>query len=121
MGHKRVLLLAHGKKAETPEFKEAYAWLEKDGHHIDLMKTGSPDDMSKGVKKLIAHFDGKQLKFALTASCDIISILIGLERSAAAFATSVLTQHESCSHRKYRLLLGYNDFHTTVASSAVQP
>lgn len=67
MGHKRVLLLAHGKKAETPEFKEAYAWLEKDGHHIDLMKTASPEDMSKGVKKLIAHFGGKQFKFALTA------------------------------------------------------
>jgi len=65
MGHKRVLLLAHGKKAETPEFKEAYAWLEKDGHHIDFMKTGSPEDMSKGVKKLIAHFHGKQFNFAL--------------------------------------------------------
>ena len=59
MGHKRVLLLAHGKKAETPEFKEAYAWLEKDGHDIDLMKTGSPEDMSKGVQKLVSHFGGK--------------------------------------------------------------
>ena len=59
MGHKRVLLLAHGKKAETAEFKEAYAWLEKDGHDIDLMKTGSPEDMSKGVQKLVSHFGGK--------------------------------------------------------------
>ncbi|DBA99344.1 hypothetical protein WJX82_009085 [Trebouxia sp. C0006] len=64
MGHKRVLLLAHGKKAETPEFKEAYAWLEKVGHHIDLMKTGSPEDMSKGVKKLIAHFDDYDILIA---------------------------------------------------------
>ena len=58
MGNKRVLLLAHGKKAETPEFKEAYAWLQKDGHKIDLVKTGSPDDMSSGVKKLVTCFDG---------------------------------------------------------------
>lgn len=58
MGHKRVLLLAHGKKAEKPEFKAAYAWLEKDGHDIDMIKTGSPEDMSKGVKKMITHFDG---------------------------------------------------------------
>ncbi len=38
-----------------------------ESHHIDLMKTGSPEDMSKGVKKFIAHFDGKHFKFALTA------------------------------------------------------
>ena len=60
MGHKRVLLLAHGKKAEMPEFKEAYAWLEKDGHDIDMIKTGSPEDMSKGVKKLVTRFKGKE-------------------------------------------------------------
>ena len=58
MGHKRVLLLAHGKKAEKPEFKEAYAWLEQDGHDVDMIKTGSPDDMAKGVKKMVTHFDG---------------------------------------------------------------
>ncbi len=62
MGHKRVLLLAHGKKAETPEFKEAYAWLQKDGHDIDLIKTGSPEDMSKGVKKLVSHFGGEHFQ-----------------------------------------------------------
>ena len=59
MGHKRVLLLAHGKKAETPEFKEAYAWLEKDGHDVDMIKTSGPDDMSKGVEKWTSHFDGE--------------------------------------------------------------
>ncbi len=80
MGHKRVLLLAHGKKAETPEFKEAYAWLEKDGHNIDLMKTGSPEDMSKGVKKLIAHFDGKQFKFALTESRSMRVMHLNVDR-----------------------------------------
>jgi len=80
MGHKRVLLLAHGKKAETPEFKEAYAWLEQDGHHIDLMKTGSPEDMPKGVKKLIAHFDGKQFKFALTASYNMQLMHLNVDR-----------------------------------------
>ena len=53
-----MLLLAHGKKADTPEFKEAYAWLQKDGHKIELIKTGSPDDMSKGVQKLVSRFDG---------------------------------------------------------------
>lgn len=58
MGPKRVLLLAHGKKAEKPEFKEAYEWLEKDGHDIDMIKTGSPEDMAKGVKKMVTHFDG---------------------------------------------------------------
>lgn len=58
LGHKRVLLLAHGKKAEKPEFKEAYAWLEKAGHDIDMVKTGSPEDMSEGVKKMITHFNG---------------------------------------------------------------
>lgn len=58
MGQKRVLLLAHGKKAEKPEFKEAYAWLEEDGHKIDMIKTGSPDDMSEGVKKMVTQFNG---------------------------------------------------------------
>lgn len=58
LGHKRVLLLAHGKKAEKPEFKEAYAWLEKAGHDIDMIKTSSPEDMSKGVEKMITRFHG---------------------------------------------------------------
>ena len=65
MQHKRVLLLAHGKKAEKPEFKEAYAWLQKDGHKVEMIKTGSPEDMSKGVKKLIDRFDGEQTGFVL--------------------------------------------------------
>ncbi|KAL3140306.1 hypothetical protein ABBQ38_004571 [Trebouxia sp. C0009 RCD-2024] len=64
MGHKRVLLLAHGKKAEKPEFNEAYAWLEKDGHAIDMIKTGSPEDMSKGVKKMVTHFDDYDILIA---------------------------------------------------------
>ena len=59
MGHKRILFLAHGQKAEKPEFKEAYAWLEKDGHEIDLVKTGSPEDMAEGVKKLVTRFKGQ--------------------------------------------------------------
>lgn len=64
MGHKRVLLLAHGKKAETPEFKEAYAWLEKDGHDVDMIKTSGPDDMSKGVEKWTSHFDDYDILIA---------------------------------------------------------
>ena len=58
MSKKRILLLAHGKKAEDPKFHEAYRWLEGDGHDIELVKTKSEDDMAHGVQKLVSHFDG---------------------------------------------------------------
>lgn len=57
MGKKRVLLLAHGKKAEDEKFQEAYKWLVRDGHDIELIKTGSEEDMAEGVQKMVSHFD----------------------------------------------------------------
>lgn len=60
MGEKRILFLAHGKKAEDPKFQEAYRWLEQDGHDIELIKTGSEADMGNGVQKLVSNFDSER-------------------------------------------------------------
>lgn len=59
MNKKRVLLLAHGKKAEDEKFQEAFKWLTEDGHKVELIKTGSEEDMAKGVQKFVSSFDSR--------------------------------------------------------------
>lgn len=70
MSKKRVLLLAHGKKAEVEKFQEAYEWLQADGHKVELIKTGSEEDMAKGVHKLVSNFDST-LQCPLECQCNL--------------------------------------------------